>query len=270
MPTAFVNYPFSVFACLALALVAMPAPPARRRLATLFVPGGTRKIPYPSLIRLTCCLLPLFLWAVGVGPMIAAVMVVATFGLRYRRLTRDRRRSTELARLLDGLEVVIGELRVGAHPSTAAEIAAREVAGEPSRAFAVSAARSRLGGSGADGLRRPEATVARDLARVADAWQVAERHGLALAELLTAARLDLLGRKRFQARTQAALAGARATATVLAGLPLLGIALGQLMGAAPLKVLFTSDFGTVLLPLGTALTCTGLLWTDAITRKVLR
>ncbi|WP_307642827.1 type II secretion system F family protein [Nocardia uniformis] len=202
--------------------------------------------------------------------MIAAATLVATLGLRYRRLRRDRCRTTELARLLDGLEVVIGELRVGAHPSTAAEVAAREVVGETSRAFAVSAARSRLGGSGADGLRRTEATVAGELARVADAWQVAERHGLALAELLTAARLDLVGRKRFQARTRAALAGARATAAVLAGLPLLGVALGQLMGAAPLRVLCASEYGTVLLPLGTALTCTGLLWTDAITRKALR
>lgn len=105
---------------------------------------------------------------------------------------------------------------------------------------------------------------------MAAAWRVAERHGLALAELLTAARLDLLGRKRFRDRTRAALAGARATATVLALLPLLGIGLGQLMGAASLRVLFLTLPATLLLLLGSALTCAGLLWADAITDRVLR
>jgi tight adherence protein B len=169
---------------------------------------------------------------------------------------------------LDALEAVIGELRVGAHPSVAAEVAAQEARGEAARAFAVSAARSRLGGSGADGLRDPDSIVDTELARIADAWQVAEHYGLALAELLSAARADLLGRIRFRTRTTAALAGARATAAVLAGLPLLGIGLGQLMGAAPLHVLLSPGLGTVLLPLGAALACIGLLWTDAITRKV--
>lgn len=269
--TAAIDYPSSVLVCLSLATLAEPAPPACRRLSGLFPRAGrSRKWPYPWLIRLACCLLPLTLLVVGIGPTVAAAMVVATVGHRYRRFRRGRRRNTELARLLDGLEVVIGELRVGAHPSTAAETAAQEISGESSHAFAVSAARSRLGGSGADGLRNPKATVSQELSRIADAWQVADRHGLALAELLAASRQDLLGRKRFQARTEAALAGARATAAVLSYLPLLGIALGQLMGAAPVKVLLLSPPGTVLLPLGTAFACTGLLWTDAITRKALR
>ncbi|MET7768221.1 type II secretion system F family protein [Nocardia sp. NPDC005366] len=205
----------------------------------------------------------------GIGPLIAAMLVGATAVVRRRRVSRDRRRAVESAYVLDALEAVIGELRVGAHPSAAAEIAAAEARGVAARAFATGAARSRLGGSAAEGLRLPEAVVADELDRIADAWQVAEQHGLALAELLTAARTDLLGRIRFRARTGAALAGARATATVLAGLPLLGIGLGQLMGAAPLQVLFDAGPGTVLLPLGAGLVCAGLLWTDAITGKAL-
>ncbi|MEV5838321.1 type II secretion system F family protein [Nocardia sp. NPDC052112] len=196
------------------------------------------------------------------------MLVGGTVGIRVRQASRDRRRNAECAYLLDALEAVIGELRVGAHPSAAAEVAAQEARGEAAHAFAVGAARSRLGGSGADGMRDPGSIVEAELARIADAWQVAEHHGLALAELLSAARADLLGRIRFRNRTTAALAGARATAAVLAGLPLLGIGLGQLMGAAPLHVLLSPGAGTVLLPLGAALVSTGLLWTDAITRKV--
>ena len=88
------------------------------------------------------------------------------------------------------------------------------------------------------------------------------------AELLAAARLDLLGRIRFRGRTEAALAGARASAAVLAGLPLLGIGLGELMGARPVRLLFHGGLGGVLLLIGVGLVCAGLLWTEAIVRRV--
>ncbi|MEV6324346.1 type II secretion system F family protein [Nocardia sp. NPDC051787] len=257
--------------CLALALVAVPAPGSRRRFARMFVGRGERRrLAWSTMARagaiagVVAVLVPL-----GPGPFLAASMIAGTLGLRVRRSARDRRRNVERGYLLEALEAVIGELRVGAHPSTAAEVAAREVPGESARVFAVGAARSRLGGSAAEGLRRPESLVAEELSRIAGAWQVAEQHGLALAELLSAARTDLTERIRFHGRTTAALAGARATAAVLACLPCLGIALGQMMGASPLHVLFASSAGRVLLPLGTGLACAGLLWTDGITRKVL-
>lgn len=206
--------------------------------------------------------------AVGPGPFVAAVFVVATAGVRGRRARRARCRAAECGALLDGMEAVIGELRVGAHPSAAAAVAAEELEGVAARAFAVSSARSRLGGSAAAGLRAPGTIIATELSRIAEVWQVADRHGLALAELLTAARADLVGRIRFRDCTAAALAGARASAAVLSVLPLLGIVLGQLMGAAPLHVLLSPGAGTILLPLGTALISVGLLWTDAITAPV--
>ncbi|WP_405133822.1 type II secretion system F family protein [Nocardia sp. NBC_01388] len=269
--TSIVGHWGSILGCLALALVVVPDPAGRRRFARLF--RCARKIRQPGVgraVRLAVVAgLPAAL-VVGVGPLFAAILVVGTLGLRRRRAGRERVRGEESAQLLEGLETVIGELRIGAHPSAAAEVAAYETVGPVAHAFAVSAARSRLGGSGADAFRRSETAIPQELARIGEAWQVADRHGLALAELLTATRLDLLGRKRFRDRTRAALAGARATAAVLALLPLLGIALGQLMGAAPVHVLFLSPAGAYLLPLGAALTCAGLLWTDAITAKALR
>ncbi|GAB0103433.1 type II secretion system F family protein [Nocardia sp. JMUB6875] len=258
-------------ACYASAILVMPLPTAHRRFRGLFRRAEyARKLGSKWMIRATPLLGAPLVFLTGPGPVVAAVLVAATLAARRRRARRERLQAADSAQLIEGLESVIGELRIGAHPSAAAQVAAQETTGEVARAFAVSAARSRLGGSGAEGLRRPGAAVAGELARVAAAWQVAERHGLALAELLTAARLDLLGRKRFRDRTRAALAGARATAAVLALLPLLGIGLGELMGASPLDVLFRSAAGTVLLPLGSALTCAGLLWADAITDKVLR
>ncbi|MEU7630617.1 type II secretion system F family protein [Nocardia sp. NPDC049220] len=256
--------------CLALSVLALPASPARRRFTRMSTAREQHRKPLQRMVFATVP--PVGAAAViafGLGPVLAAGLIAGTVGLRVHRAARDRRAHTECGFLLDALEAMIGELRVGAHPSAAAEMAARESQGDSARMFAVCAARSKLGGSAADGLRQSNSTVAVELSRIADAWQVAERHGLALAELLSAARTDLAGRIRFRGRTTAALAGARATAAVLAGLPCLGIALGELMDASPLRVLFASPAGTVLLPLGAGLACAGLLWTDMITRKVL-
>ncbi|WP_067574935.1 type II secretion system F family protein [Nocardia acidivorans] len=269
--TSLTGHTASIPVCIALALLAIPESAARRRFARLF--QRTSRFRGPSrvtMVRIAAVSALSSMLLFGVGPLVAAIVVAGTLASRRRRARSDRVRSAQSVQLLEGLETVIGELRIGAHPSAAAEIAAVETTGPTAHAFAVSAARSRLGGSGAEAFRRTATAIPEELSRLAEAWQVADRHGLALAELLTATRLDLLGRRRFRDRTRAALAGARATAAVLALLPLLGIALGQLMGAAPLYVLFRSAAGAWLLPLGATLTCAGLLWTDAITAKVLR
>lgn len=207
---------------------------------------------------------------VGVAAGLAAAVAVGTVAHRRRGGRRDRERDLELRGLLGGLEVAVGELRVGAHPASACAAAASETVGVAAEAFRGAAATARLGGSAAQGLRTPGAVIEADLDRMATAWRVADRHGIALADLLEAVRSDLLGRIRFRGRVESGLAGARATATVLAGLPVLGLALGQLMGADPVRILLSDGLGGVLLVLGTLFGCAGLLWTDRITGRVLR
>ncbi len=264
----------AALACAVAALLVAPPAGAARRFARSY-PRRPRSCPPRPNAAVAVLPAALVAQAVGgVGAVVAVLVLAATLRIRRRRSARRRLRETERRHLLDGLDVVIAELRVGAHPAAAAAVAAQECAGAAARGFAVGAARCRLGGSAADGLR--DATVAGsgtppvcgDLERVADAWRVAERHGLALAELLAASRADLGGRIRFGHRTESALAGARASAAVLAGLPLLGILLGQSMGAAPLRVLLGGGLGGVLLALGTTLVCAGLFWTDAIVERV--
>jgi tight adherence protein B len=65
------------------------------------------------------------------------------------------------------------------------------------------------------------------------------------------------------------MAGARATSGVLAVLPVLGIGLGQMIGAEPVRFLFGGGVGGWLLVIGVALSCAGLLWSDRITSGVL-
>jgi tight adherence protein B len=95
-------------------------------------------------------------------------------------------------------------------------------------------------------------------------------HGLAIATLMRTAHRDIVERERFSARVTAGMAGARTTAAVLAGLPLLGIGLGQLIGADPLRFLLSGGLGGWLLMIGVTLACAGLLWSDRITAGVLK
>jgi tight adherence protein B len=96
------------------------------------------------------------------------------------------------------------------------------------------------------------------------AWSLAERHGIPLAELLGQAHEDIRWRVRFAAGVRAELAGPRATAAVLTALPLLGIGLGQLVGADPVGVLRSGVLGQVLLVAGVALVAAGHAWSERI------
>jgi tight adherence protein B len=55
---------------------------------------------------------------------------------------------------------------------------------------------------------------------------------------------------------------------VLAVLPLLGVALGHAMGAAPLSVLRNTTTGQVLLVIGSGLACAGVLWSARLVSRV--
>jgi tight adherence protein B len=200
----------------------------------------------------------------GLGGGLASAMVTGTVAGRWRTGHHHRVAATAATGLSDALGVLVAELRAGAHPAAAVQSAADTHAdGSPDvvRILAVVAAAARLGGDVPAVLRSAAPTHLRPwLDRLADAWALAERHGIPLADLLDAVRCDTEHRVRFAADVQARLAGPRATAAVLAGLPLLGLALGQAVGAAPLRVLCETPVGQLLLVIGTGLACGGALW----------
>ncbi|MGU3433075.1 type II secretion system F family protein [Actinomycetes bacterium M1A6_2h] len=250
-------------ALLLCSMAVMSLPGHRRRLTTTTAARSVPHVPAGVVVILgsvACAAVA------GIPVGVAVAAVGATLRLRRGRRRELRSRDDELNDLVTGLDTVIGELDVGAHPAAACESAAQECT--VPTVFATAAARARLGGSAADAFTDDTGRCAVEIGRVGAVWSIAEAHGLALAVLLDAVRSDLLGRKRFARRTEASLAGARATAAVLAALPLVGVGLGQMMGASPLTVLLGGGLGGILLMVGAALVCAGLLWTDAITAKV--
>ncbi|MGV0644784.1 type II secretion system F family protein [Mycolicibacterium sp. XJ2546] len=256
-------------AALALALALLIAPAPARHVA---LRRHAQRPPWTRFLRLTWPVVTALVLAViaPLGIVVAAAIVATTVEVRRRRRVWKRDSAAEAVALQGALDVLVGELRVGAHPAAAFATAAKEVDGGVAASLRTVAARARMGGDVAAGLRSVAARSALSThwERLALCWQLAQAHGLAIATLIRTAHSDIVERERFSAQVTAAMAGARTTAAVLAGLPVLGIGLGQLIGADPLRFLCSDGAGQWLLAIGVALACAGLAWSDRITDRV--
>jgi tight adherence protein B len=257
--------PVAAALALSASVLVLPSSP-RRRLAR---DRGCAQSPARAAAWLAVCagaagavLLPL-------TTVLAAVVFAATAGLRYRRRRRSRRAMDESRELETAIDVLVGELRVGAHPAQAFAVAADEAAGAVAHSCRAVAARARLGADVTAGLRGVAETSALPAQwdRLAVCWQLASQHGLAMSTLMRAAQRDIVERQRFSGQVTSVMAGARATAAILAGLPVLSVVLGQLIGADPVAFLLAGHAGGWLLVVGMTLICSGLLWSDRITDR---
>lgn len=257
----------AVLLALAGATVLWPRPPSHRRLHLIAgAPAAARRRldPWWLVWAVPAAALLLF----GAAPGAAAAMVAALIDGRRRRTRRDVEALRDAEALISALAVMGAELSVGAPVARACRAAADELAaagtgGPVGPELARMAARAELGGDpGAASAAGPG-----PVRRLAQAWSTSLEFGLPMGEILAALRADLVARQDFAARTRAGLAGPRATAAVLAGLPLLGLVLGQAMGASPVRVLLQTGIGGALLVTGTALSVVGVLWAGRITDR---
>lgn len=255
-------------AALALAAALLVWPAAPRRLVELRGRRPRRLRTWPVVV------------AVGMGVAVtvpvpvalAAGAVAGTAALRRRDRAARVRREHESTALQAALDVLVGELRIGAHPVSAFGTAAGEVSGPVGEGMRAVAARARLGADVAAGLDdvAGQSQLPMHWERLAACWRLAHAHGLSIATLMRTAQQDIIERERFSTRVSAAMAGPRTTAAVLAGLPVVGIGLGQLIGADPIGFLLAPGVGGWLLVVGVLLACAGLLWSDRITAGALR
>ncbi|MBZ5739102.1 type II secretion system F family protein [Nocardioides mangrovi] len=243
-----------VAAALAAALLVRPPPalPARPR------PARPPRALIALLAAGPCLLVP------RVGALLAIAAGATWAGVALWRQHRRRRRAVEVAdRVLETCEVLAGELAAGQPPGAALDRAA----GIWSPLAPVAAA-FRVGGDVPASLRLVAGEVegARDLAVVAAAWQVAHRTGQGLA--VTVERLtDSLRAAAATRRVVAGeLASARSTARLVAGLPVLALAMGSGAGGDPWGFLLGTTAGLACLTGGLALGFAGLWWIESIAR----
>ncbi|MGB3443065.1 MAG: type II secretion system F family protein [Actinophytocola sp.] len=253
-----------------LALLCWPDHLAGRRLRVLTGHQLRKRLrtPRPSAVTLIAAAVVVGWLVAGPGGAAAAGLLAATARRQLRARTENRQSLAAVDGLAEALRTLVAGLRSGAHPATAAEAAAVDARPPTADTMRAMAAAARLDGDMATalaGTRSPALATA--LARVAKAWQLAQRHGLPLADVLDAVRTDLEQRARFARQVLARMTGPKSSATALSLLPLLGIALGEAMGASPLRMLTGTGFGQLLLMAGVTLLCTGVAWSGRITSQ---
>jgi len=260
-------------ACLALAMLCLPRPPAAGRLRALDPErrGLTGRQGTPACTTTLTAVASALLGGLALGPagVLAGGAVAVIVGRRRAAHRAARAAEATTAELGDALRRITDELRTGAHP--AATLDGVRADGPLARVvLSDAAAAARMGDDVSRALRRAGAErpdIGTDLARVADSWSLAERHGVPLADVLGCAQADLVWRLQYGRRVHAQLAGPRATAMVLTALPGLGLLLGQLLGADPIGVLRDGVLGQVLLVVGIGLAAAGFAWSDRILRS---
>ncbi|HET8615801.1 MAG TPA: hypothetical protein VFL94_09770 [Actinomycetales bacterium] len=105
----------------------------------------------------------------------------------------------------------------------------------------------------------PDAPSAVDVLRAA--WSLSDDVGAPLAELLETVAAGIRYDRQLDTDVAVALAAPRATARLLGLLPVAGLALGQLVGAHPVRVLLQTPVGRLCGLAAVLLALVGQLWT---------
>ena len=226
---------------------------------------GMRLIAMPVIAAVVVLLLSLL---DGTAPFLALI-VLGSAGDVVRRLRRRRQRrqlDRNRANVLAVCESLAADVRAGVPPITALESAAP--IWPPLAAVARGA---RLGNDVPAHLRALASTPgAGRLGVIAAAWTVAHRTGAAMASTLDLAARTLRDEQAVAAVIATEIAAARATATVLALLPVGVLVLGQGVGGDSIAFLTATPAGLVCTATGLVLAHLGLAWLDAIAEGVQR
>ncbi|WP_181407509.1 type II secretion system F family protein [Nocardioides sambongensis] len=229
----------------------VPAPRARR-------PG--------RLLASAVCSVSLLVW-LRPGWLVLGLILggaVAACGVLWRRHARSavvHRTRAQVVAFCDGIRA---ELAAGLAPPEALQHAAEEW---PLLAPAARAAV--VGGGVPDALRGlADQPGAGDLRVVAAAWQVSHRTGQGLADTLDRVGAELRAAERTRRVVAGELASARATARLVAVLPVAALLMGSGTGADPWSFLVGTPLGLACLAGGLAAGLLGLAWIEAIAAGV--
>lgn len=202
-------------------------------------------------------------WLVPALLLVAAVALV----LRARRRIGERRRAVHRrGQVLEACDGLAAELSAGLDPGSALVRAAREW-----RFLEPVAQAYRLGGDIPMALREVAGRPGgEDLVAVAAAWQVALRSGHGLAPAISRIADALRATAATRRIVGSELSSARATARLVALLPVVALAMGSGIGGDPWTFLLRTPAGWACLAVGLGLGGAGLWWIEQIAHDVER
>lgn len=176
---------------------------------------------------------------------------------------RRRRGTTDIAAVAGDLAAL---LRAGAMPDRAWELATRDLPEDAaSRTLREAAGAARSAQSPTVALTPADGTVRNPgIQALGAAWYVGERTGAPLAVVLEAVAAAVRDAEDAGRARSAAMAGPVTTARILAALPLLGLGIGQAIGARPVQTLLGTGQGRVCAVVGLACALLGWVWTSRL------
>lgn len=187
-----------------------------------------------------------------------------TARVRLPGLAGRRRSAADQAAVLEVCDLLAADLDAGRPPGAALASAAERW---PPLDPVVEALR--LGADVPEALRR--LAVARrgaaDLRWVAGAWQVAQDSGHGLSAALERTASGLRARRRTRRLIDSELASARATARLVACLPVAVLLMGSGAGSDPWAFLLRTPVGWICLVGGLSLVAVGLWWIERLADK---
>ena len=175
-----------------------------------------------------------------------------------------RRSARERARTVQALGSFSAELESGQAPTAALLGSGGEPCVWPTAAAAV-----RLGEDIASALTY-DAKARPALIPLAACWSVSVSTGTGLASAVARLATSARAAEAVRVDLEGELAGPRATARMLALLPVIGVGFGVLLGSDPLTWLLTTPAGLICLVAGAGLTALGTAWTGRIAASVER
>lgn len=242
----------------------LPAALAAGSAVALLFPGGPAALPrsWPVILIPLVAFVP--------APLIGAACVVGVGGLGAYALVKRRRQRAAgdeyAARVRDHCDQLAADLAAGA----STRVALTRLADRwPEVRRIVEADRFGLDAAAAWQSLAVESNLG-SLGVVASAWSYAQQTGVGLAVAMRHVADGLSAQARVDRTVAAELASARATAWLVALLPVGVLAMGSGLGGNPWRFLILTTPGVCLLAVGLALIWTGLWWLESIIDGVRR
>jgi tight adherence protein B len=206
------------------------------------------------MLATAAAVLAVLLWFPPLG--LTHVVGRAVPGLGRWRWPHPARAAERRAAELEWVDALAAELRAGRDPVSAVRAAGATVALE----VCPRARAAALGGGDVARALRADGAASELLRSVAACWEVAHGSGAGLSASLHALSDSARDAARIRNDLRVGMAEPRATAVVLACLPVVGLALGVALGADPLSWLLGSGPGLLLLAVAVALELAGAWW----------